>query len=235
MKWNPKIVGSGIIDCIPQTGLCPQTCKDCYFNSPGFYLDKGTELPLIPTMDQAKGRVVRMNPGHDSHLQKDLVIKTALQYEHFFFNTSFPDLDFPGPVMVTVNPAAMTDKDYHRLDIKPNLMFVRVRSNLWNLNVIEAVCRYYTPKDVSVGITWMRYNDWRDIPDEFIRFYEHRKHVLNEYWSIFKQKAWEIVLGLQNKYPKVYMCGTHYSSLCKDCGHCLREYFATKERMIIAG
>jgi len=32
-KENPKMVGSGMLACIPQTGRCPNNCEDCFFQS----------------------------------------------------------------------------------------------------------------------------------------------------------------------------------------------------------
>ena len=31
MSTNPKLVGSNIIDCIPQTGECPLKCTECFY------------------------------------------------------------------------------------------------------------------------------------------------------------------------------------------------------------
>ena len=36
---NPKTKGSGIIACIPQKGLCPNKCEDCFFQSGRSYLE----------------------------------------------------------------------------------------------------------------------------------------------------------------------------------------------------
>ncbi len=32
-KENPKTKGSGIICAIPQKGICPSKCPDCFFQS----------------------------------------------------------------------------------------------------------------------------------------------------------------------------------------------------------
>ncbi len=49
-KENPKTKGSGIICCIPQTGLCLMKCKDCFFQSGRSYLEPLEEnLPNMPT------------------------------------------------------------------------------------------------------------------------------------------------------------------------------------------
>ena len=37
--WNPKTKGSGILTCIPQTGICPNNCEDCFFQGGRSYLE----------------------------------------------------------------------------------------------------------------------------------------------------------------------------------------------------
>ncbi len=45
-KENPKTKGSGIISCIPQKGVCPNKCEDCFFQSDRSYLEPlGENLP----------------------------------------------------------------------------------------------------------------------------------------------------------------------------------------------
>ena len=34
-KYNPKTKGSGVITCIPQKGICPVKCEDCFFKVVG--------------------------------------------------------------------------------------------------------------------------------------------------------------------------------------------------------
>jgi len=51
-KENPKTKGSGIICCIPQTGICPQKCDDCFFQSGRSYLEPLVDnLPNMPDFD----------------------------------------------------------------------------------------------------------------------------------------------------------------------------------------
>ncbi|MBU1028855.1 hypothetical protein KKE28_01480, partial [Patescibacteria group bacterium] len=130
---NPKTAGSGIICGIPQRGVCPVGCADCFFQSGRSYLEPLDEkLPNLPTPEQAKGRIVRLNDGNDSNNQRVLVMAAADQYEHVFFNTSIPkDLaGFGRPVVLTVNPGKKTDRNAHLLTPPPtNLMFVRFRTN----------------------------------------------------------------------------------------------------------
>ena len=68
------------------------------------------------------------------------------------------------------------------------------------------------------------------IPGEWIDAYEWRKRTLNSYW-VPKPEEIKRMAGLFEDNPLVYVCGC--GRLCKTCGHCLREYYATKERMRI--
>ena len=84
MVRNPKQVGSNLWDCRPQTGNCPVGCSQCFYNRPNaFYCD--INEPNIPDPVEVGNDIVRMNCGHDSNLQRNLVIATAGQYKNFFF------------------------------------------------------------------------------------------------------------------------------------------------------
>ncbi len=160
-KENPKTKGSGIITCIPQAGLCPMKCKDCFFQSGRSYLEPlGENLPNMPTLKMAKNRVVRINDGNDSNNLRELVVVSTARYKRKFYNTSLPrDLGgFDAPVVLTVNPAQTTDKKAYLLDSVPkNLMFVRVRVNTWNLALVDQVVAHYSTCEVPVVLTFMAY------------------------------------------------------------------------------
>jgi len=66
MAENPKLVGSRIVDCNPQTGDCPNACAECFYNGPAFYRTK--EYSKFPHPDEVGDRIVRVNSGHDSNL-----------------------------------------------------------------------------------------------------------------------------------------------------------------------
>lgn len=234
---NPKMMNSGIVDCIPQTGTCPIGCPGCFYNK-GFYLDIHKDLPLIPDPDEINKHpfVVRMNSGNDSTVEKDLVVATAKKYKHAFFNTSEPDLNFPGPVVVTVNPGKMTDNDFwtikrFNMDLV-NLMFVRVRVNWWNLELVQRVIKEYTTQQVPVVLTFMRYNNLDDILLYCREFYEVKAHLINKYYCPKRAYEFDLVNTLRKVHPLVYHCGNPHSSLCVTCGNCLREYWATYIRML---
>lgn len=240
---NPKMEGSGIVDCIPQsTPNCPQECEDCFFLSGRSYLEPLKDnLPNIPSWREAGGRVVAVNRGgNDSNNERALVEQVGKRFIERFFNTASPQaLDqYPGPVVLTVNPGEMTDTDFHLLDEFPkNLMFVRVRVNAWNINevVIPAVY-HYTDEDVKVVLTYMAYYrkdvpqvGWVDLPPGE-SFYEWKKRTLNSYWVLTDY----VRQLIEQKYidnPFVYTCGYKGTHDCKSCGNCLREYYRVKEEL----
>jgi hypothetical protein len=236
---NPKTKGSGIVCCIPQTGRCPMKCKDCFFQSGRSYLEPlNDNLPNMPNPDwvEKHGYIVRVNDGNDSNNQRELVIESTKLYKRKFYDTSIPkDLEnFDAPVVLTVNPAQMTDTKAHLLDpIPKNLMFVRVRVNTWNLNLVDEVVEYYSAREVPIILTFMAYFE-APIPAEHEKNYIFRKRTLNPYHAITTQ-AWKKIMAryLYNKW--VYSCGKiegeRGTTACRHCGNCLREYFATMEKM----
>jgi hypothetical protein len=126
---NPKTKGSGILTAIPQLGRCPNECDDCFFqtNDRSYLAPLSEHLPNMPTPEQSRGYVIRVNDGNDSNVQRDLVISSTDCYEDRFFNTAIPRaLDtFPGPVVLTVNPGKFTDNTFYSLDPIPlNLTWV---------------------------------------------------------------------------------------------------------------
>lgn len=232
--FNPKLEGSGILACIPQKGSCNINCPDCFFNGSRSYLSPLDEhTPNIPSAQEAENRVVRINDGNDSNNDRDLVIKTAMKYKDFFFNTSIPKdiCSFPGPVVLTLNPAKKTDESWWKLDLPlpMNLMFVRIRINLWNLTkVVEPAIEYYTSNNVPVVLTYMAYYKEK-IPEAFKENYDWHKRTLNEYWCL-KREAIDAISHLFKNNSLVYNC-CDVEYLCRFCGNCLREYYNTKERI----
>jgi len=225
---NPKTAGSGILCAIPQTGRCPNGCNDCFFQSGRSYLEPLAEhLPNMPSAGQAEGFVVRVNDGNDSHHRQEEVMDACAYYRDKFYNTSCPDdLDlYDGPVVLTTNPGDRTDK-HATLRCSKNLMAVRVRTNTWNLRIVQDAVNFYTPH-TAVFLTFMAYHDLDDIPQSHRRNYTYRKRTLNEYWAIMPF-AWREVMEEFADYPWVYSCGEGGRSGCRQCGNCLREYFAWK-------
>jgi uncharacterized protein (UPF0248 family) len=233
---NPKTKGSGIVCCIPQTDRCPMNCDDCFFQSGRSYLEPLAEkLPNIPDYDLSKN-VVRINDGNDSNVNPDKVKSIAQNYPMHFYNTSIPKVDhFDAPVVLTLNPGKMTDKEWHKLDPVPgNLMFVRLRINTWNLDVCDDAVKYYTEKDIAVVLTFMAYYQEESIPYRHKNNYMFRKRTLNSYYAI-TTKAWRKIMRRYDENIRVYSCGKiegeKGKTACKYCGNCLREYFLTMEKM----
>jgi hypothetical protein len=189
----------------------------------------------MPTDIESTNRVVRVNDGNDSNVEHELVLKSTAHYRHKFYNTSIPKA-FDFPWVLTVNPGEMTDKSFHKLDpIPKTLMFVRFRANTWNLELMDEVVAYYTSKNVPVVLTFMAY--WKyegSIPKAQVTKYVMRKRTLNSYLAI-TTAAWCRVMRHHEDNPLVHSCGKiegeKGKSGCKFCGNCLREYYATLERM----
>ncbi|MFC1999187.1 hypothetical protein ACFLXE_00325 [Chloroflexota bacterium] len=218
---NPKLVGSNIIDCIPQTGQCPNGCAECYYNG-AFYRTK--DEPLIPAREETLGKIVRVNSGHDSNLQKERVLEVTKGYPRKFYNTSIPNFDFPAPVVFTCNGRATDYTFCHREDVG-NLMHVRFRANMWNLELCDQAAEWYTFRGVPLMITVMRYYSKLAVKDS--RLYEHKQHILNSYWCLGVEGHEEIRKRYEDN-PLVLMCG-YPSSYCRDCGHCERLYWEMVE------
>lgn len=234
---NPKTRGSGIICCIPHDSKCPNECKDCFFQSGRSYLEPLEDnLPNMPSTGEVLNRVVRVNDGHDSSFEIDMVITSTRRYLRKFYNTSIPSHlhRFDAPVMLTVNPGPMTDKDFHALGMPSafnSLMAVRARVNTWNLPLVDQIVAYYTPLGIPVILTFMRYYE-DPVLGHSMRRYGYRKHVLNSYYAI-TDVDWERVMARYKSNNLVCSCGTEGEGgtpFCLHCGNCLRTYFAAIER-----
>ena len=231
---NPKTKGSGIICAIPQSGTCPMQCPDCFFQSGRSYLEPLKDnLPNMPRLDEADGRIVRVNDGNDSNNQRELVMNACRNYEDVFYNTSMiHDLEgYEAPVVLTVNPGKMTDTKVHLADpCPPNLMYVRVRTNTWNLLLVDQTVEHYTKRSVPVVLTFMAYyNEEIHIGKE--SDYSYRQRTMNSYW-VLTQEACDEIMKRYKDNAWVYTCGKNMNTFsCSRCGNCLREYLVTKERM----
>ena len=230
---NPKSKGSGIDCAIPQKGRCPTGCDDCFFQSGRSFLEPlEKNLPNLPPNNPH--RVIRVNDGNDSNIDRKLVISSTDHYPLRFFNTSIPVLAFPAPVVLTINPGNITDTEFHKVEPPKNLMFVRIRANTWNIDrVVEPAIEYYTTREIPVILTFMAYFN-KKVPPEHADYYIFRTRTTNSYWAI-TTKAWEDIMA-RYKYNKwVYSCGKIEGergiTACRHCGNCLREYFATLCRM----
>ncbi len=235
--YNPKTTGSGIITCIPQTGRCPNNCEDCFFQSGRSYLEPlDDNLPNMPPLNIARTSIVRVNDGNDSNVNRRLVLNMTEQYPQRFYNTAINnDLEgFNQPVVLTLNPGNMTDTEWHKvkLPIPQNLMFVRIRVNTWNLDtVVKPAVEYYTSNNVPVVLTFMAYyEEYPQMKSDYI----YRKRTMNSYYAITTE-SWENIMSLFKYNVYVYSCGKIEGEKgktgCRYCGNCIREYYATIERM----
>jgi len=234
---NPKTKGSGIICCIPQTGVCPVGCADCFFQSGRSYLEPLEDnLPNMPSLTEARNRIVRVNDGNDSNNGRDAVMAAVEQYDHVFYNTSMPkELEkFDAPVVLTVNPSEQTDRSTVLLDpIPPNLMFVRARTNTWNLGLVDMTVEYYSAREIPIILTFMAYYT-NTIRPGYENDYSYRQRTMNSYWVITPE-AWDRVMACYAGNKWVYACGKDANTFaCSRCGNCLREYFHTLHKLEIA-
>ena len=239
-RENPKTKGSGIVCAIPQTGTCPNDCDDCFFQSGRSYLEPlDRNLPNVPEHVEP-WQVIRINDGNDSNVDRQQVVAWAKKKaKMFFFNTAIPKglHSFPGPVVLTINPGRMTDVDFHKVNPVPeNLMFVRIRTNTWNLSrVVDPAVQYYARRSIPIVLTFMAYYGTSNtIPEAHRQEYVYRKRTLNDYHAI-TTKAWERIMQRYRHSQWVYSCGKTEgedgTTSCRHCGNCLREYFATMQRM----
>lgn len=228
-KRNPKQEGTILYDCVPQHGPCPNNCNQCYYNT-CFYA--GHE-PLIPEPRDVVGGIVRMNSGHDSNLEKELVLETAKMYKDVFFNTSIRDLDFPGPVVLTANPDEEDSKHWSFI-WSTNLMFVRLRVSATNLDAALDYAEYFTLRGVPVVLTLMRYRTLDDVPKgwHWHLHYERKLNIEHEWWVPTKEFWYEVTRRSRFQNNRlIHTCGSHKSHLCKDCGLCESYYRITKKRL----
>jgi len=231
---NPKVKGSGIVCAIPQKGVCPVGCDDCFFQSGRSFLEPLEEnLPNMPTEEMADCRIVRINDGNDSNNNQGFVIESSAKYKMKFYNTSIPrNLElFDAPVVLTINPGKKTDTDVNLIDpIPQNLMYVRIRVNTWNLDLVEKAVKYYTEKEIPVVFTFMAYYT-SVIPEEHKKNYSYRKRTLNSY-NVITPEACDEIMRKYKDNAWVYSCGKNANTFaCHRCGNCIREFFHTSEKM----
>lgn len=240
VKRNPKMDGTTIWDCVPQAGKCPHNCSQCFFNRPNAYY---TEVPSVPMPEEVGDGIVRMNAGNDSNNQRDLVIETAQKYKRFFFNTSVPCYDFPGPVVLTANPKeerpGQTMPIWHGegwYSPARNLMFVRLRTSATNLWLVDSAVVAWTAAQVPVVITFMAYYDHEpQVPADVLaavgeKCYEWKVRHINSYWCPSKAFMRWVMRRYQDN-RLVSMCSSIESSYCRNCRNCETYYLQTMKRL----
>lgn len=211
-------------------------CNQCFFNRDGAFY---TETPAIPDPAEVGDGIVRMNCGHDSNMEKELVLKTAEQFAHVFYNTSLPNFDFPGPVVWTANreeeKPVLIPHDFWT-GIPKNLMFVRLRVSSTNLEHIDRAVKWFTQRGVPVVLTFMAYYDYEpQVPADIQAAiegpcYEWRVRHINPYWCPTKAFL-RYVLDRYQSYRLVSYCGSLEGSYCRLCRNCETYYIQTVKRM----
>jgi len=237
---NPKLKGSNLIDCIPQTGKCPMDCPECFYNRPGaWYADIDT--PILPKAGACAGKIVRINSGNDSNNDRDDVLEVADEYTDegvaCFLNTSVPRFDFP----VTTSSWPWNSGDHYPVvftcngkwpgylvDCPVNVMAVRIRCNTWDLSEQERLVDFYLDQGVPIVMTWMRYYQ-QPIPEGQGHNYMWRKHLKNSYWCPTPEAIVQTMSLFEGS--GVRMCGTPWSSYCADCRNCEFLYWDCLRRM----
>lgn len=227
-EGNPKLVGTNIVDCIPQTGECRNQCPECFYNGGRFF--RTLDEPWMPNLADViyRGRIVRVNSGHDSNVQKELVLCETAKYPRKFYNTSISNFIFPAPVVFTCNGGKVGKLKL--VAPTPNLMFVRVRMAPWEIDTARLAVEHYWKKyGIPVVLTFMRYYNGGLIPEEYKDDYEWKKHLVNEYYCLKPEAILRILE--QFKGTGVRMCGTPISSNCIDCRNCEFLYWECIRKM----
>jgi hypothetical protein len=225
-KENPKQIGSNLIDCKPQKGLCPNKCAECFYNRPGaFYID--VNKSKFPTKAEAKGKIVRINSGHDSNIDRERVIKASERYKNYFFNTSISRFDFPGPVVWTANPKEELPITFPR-KLPDNIMFVRLRVSATNLMHIMQAVDHFANLRVPIVLTFMAYYSRK--PD--LEYYTWQVRTINSYWC----PKFSFVKNVINRAKLnggrlVTICGSLFGAKCSECRNCETYYWQTIKHM----
>lgn len=241
---NPKQRGSNVLDCRPQTGKCPLDCNQCFYNRPGAYYEDIDRARILDVEEVSPGQIVRVNCGHDSNLQRPLVVSVASKYPDRFFNTSIAHLDFPGPVVFTSNrkeeegPGVLPD--HWNYQLPPNLMFVRLRVSASNIHHIDKAVAEWTQVQVPIVLTFMAYYEDDAVPtrvcedligiNDIGECYIWKKRHINSYYC----PTPAFIKAVMQRYQSnrlVTMCGTLLSNFCTDCRNCETYYWQTKKRL----
>jgi len=222
---NPKQEGTNVFDCRVQTGKCPINCNQCFYNRENAYYSDINQ-PDIPSIEEVGDNgIVRMNCGHDSNIEREKCIETAQKYKHYFFGTSIPNFDFPGPVVFTANRDE--EELIPFLDVPKNMMFIRLRVSSTNLHLIKKAVAYYS-KYVPVILTFMAY--YTEPPEK--ENYEWRVRHINSYWCAKKDFIVNVVDEMKAIGGRmVALCGAIDHNYCISCKNCETYYWQTIKHM----
>ncbi len=222
---NPKQEKSNVYDCKPQTGKCPIGCNQCFYNREGaFYVD--IDKPHMPTLEEVGHSIMRVNSGHDSNIQKEMVISETEKYGKRFFNTSLPKFDFPAPVVWTANSKEEEEVPY--VSIPDNVMFIRLRVSSTNWEKIEKAIKFYS-NIVPVVLTFMAYYDKEP---EHASNYEWKQRHINSYWCPTRDFMRETLKKAKDIGGRmVALCSDLDAYQCVACKNCESYYYQTVKHM----
>jgi len=211
-----------IINAIPYIGKCPNECLECFYNNDEFFASLTS--PILPSLEEVGDQIVRVNQGNDSNINKDIVLERTAIYPKKFYCTAIPNFDFPAPVVFTCNGEELI----LAINGLNNLMMVRVKTNLWNLNELEKAINYYC--GVPITISFMRYKDTNNIPNEFRQFYELKKNVMDDdYRYHLRDEQKQVIFykyGTTNK--MVDICRIVKARDCERCEFCYEKFMIGK-------
>ena len=153
------------------------------------------------------------------------------KYPHIYFHNVIRSKEISNtnyPAVLTVNPDNVVNWGYMKLqNIPPNLMYIRVNTNTWNISIVHGAVHWYVSKKVPVVLLFVAYKNKDSIPG----FNQDDYYLKDGYWRI-KFSVWILIMSRFKKDPLVYSCGQEgLSDECEHCGNCVREYFNTMERL----
>ena len=234
---NKKLAESNLVDWIPQrVKRCPLDCPECYYNRA---VNENTEwiqhVGDRPSDVDIQTKIVRVNSGLDSNIERKIVVEQTRELPHKFYNTSIPQwIGFPGPVVLTVNPG-WCGYQFHNLagsiGFLSQLMFVRVLVadvTQHALNIIAREIRWYARFNVPVVLTFMRYTGMPTHPSG----YTMTGHIDHEWWcpTIETKRGTYAELLSNASHGDLYVCGgLEGDERCATCGVCERLYWRSLE------
>jgi hypothetical protein len=224
---NPKQDGSNVFDCKPQSGKCKIDCNQCFYNREGaFYVD--IHKPHMPSHGDVGDGIMRVNSGHDSNIERDMVISSTEVYPKRFFNTSIPKFDFPAPVVFTAN--AKEEDQPEMLPLPPdNIMFIRLRVSSTNLGYVYDAVKHYSLLGVPVVLTFMAYYDKEP---ESSHFYTWKQRHINSYWCPTREFMADVMRDMKRIGGRsVSLCSDLDGYKCEDCRNCETYYYQTIKHM----
>jgi hypothetical protein len=180
---NKKLLGSNIIDCVPQVGKCPLDCLECFFN----LHFRDYKLPILPPENEDK--IARINSVHDSCTLSKEQLAATRQYKHRFYNTQKPNFDRyqNEPVVFTIplgsNFAEIQDVIEENIQ---KIMFIRlligerVLTNALTMAELTITQDVLKTLGVSTVATFIRYSKKPNME----HMYHARMNIEHSWWVL---------------------------------------------------